>query len=546
MNLLARQTALLPGPVAQAVNRSRARPDEITVESRDALPVNGLVRNGRQLLFHSRYAAAQEAARIAESTARAGCVVVLGLGMGHHLLAMARQSARIVCVEPDPALVRSALELTDLTGLLRSGRLVIVTSVSPDVLIDSIASSYVPALHGPLICVGLPGRLRAEPDRMSAARDAVSQAFESIRNDLAVQARFGRQWTRNAILNLIGANVGELPDFHGMPVVVAAAGPSLEDAMHEVAAPGVRIIAVDTALPVLTGYGVRPDVVLTVDCQSVSYHHYLAACLPDVQTVADLSASTSVFTHMRSVLPVLTDHPLHTLFRRLGYAAPYVDARGGNVTQAAVDLAVRCGAQEVRLVGADYSYPGGAAYARGSYLHRLFAAKASRLTPQETRHHRFIMERPGVHRDPEQPTRLLHPLLSQYASSMVRFAESLPVALTRRQDRGVDLRLARARDEPDGDRPASRTIEPARRPEPPRAVLAEAARLFREIRHPRALQAALDAGSEPASFAARALLPFLTHLAATDPHADPAMLVHRATDETTELLEAAIARVEIS
>ncbi len=540
MSLLAQQLALLPAPLAQAVARSRARADEVIVESRDGLCINGLVHDSRPVLFHSRYAAAREADRIAESTAHAGYVVALGMGMGHHLVAIARRSARVVCIEPDPALVRSALERTDMTDLLRVGRLVIEASTTPDALVDQIAADYVPALHGTLACTELPGRVQADRDGMRAARAAVTSAIESIKNDLAVQARFGRMWMRNAILNLAGSTIRTLPDFGGSRVIVAAAGPSLEDAMHELADPLARTIAVDTALPVLSAHHVRPDLVLTVDCQSATYHHYLAACLPNVPMVADLSASPSVFSRMGSVLPVLSDHPLHGLFRRLGCAAPYVDARGGNVTQAAVDLAVRCGAGSIRLVGADYSYPDGATYARGSYLHRLFASVACRLAPQEARHYRFLLERPGLRRDTDRPSRLLQPLLLGYAASMERFAASLPVPVSRRQDRGVDLRLPLR----PPNREPLREPFPPRRAEPPETILAEASRLFSEIRDPTTLQAALGSPNEPISYAARALLPLLAFLSAADPDADPAVLVSRARDETTALFETGIARLQ--
>ena len=539
MSLLDRQIALLPASLAHAVAGSRARADEIVLESRDGLCVNGLVRCGRPILFHSRYAAAREAERIAGSTANAGYVVVLGLGMGHHVLAIAGRSARVVCIEPDVALVRSALERTDITDVLRSGRLVIETGTTPDALIDQIAAGYVPALHGALACTELPGRVQADPDAMGAMRAVVSSAVDAMKSDLAVQARFGRVWMRNAILNLPGSTIRALPDFGGSPVVVVAAGPSLEDAIPELADPLVRTIAVDTALPVLLGHHLRPDLVLTVDCQSATYHHYLAACLPDVPMVADLSASPSVFSRMRSVLPVLSDHPLHGLFRRLGCAAPYVDARGGNVTQAAVDLAVRCRAGSVRIVGADYSYPGGATYARGSYVHRLFASDASRLAPEETRHYRFLTERPGLHPDPNRPGRLLQPVLLEYAARMERFAAALPVAVSRRQGRGIDLRLPAS---PSTREPPREPFAP-RAPRPPGRVLADAARLFSGIRDPRTLQTALGSPNEPASYAARALLPLLTWLLAVSSDTDPAVLVRRARDETTAMLETAIARI---
>ncbi len=537
MTLLDRQLALLPPDIAREILSAPARPDEIFETSGDQVPVNGILRDGRAFLFHSRYAAVREARRIAGVAAAAGCVVALGVGMGHHLRALAERAERIVAVEPDAALLRSALSRVDLTDLLGSRRLTLITDCREEVLLELIAARYVPGVHGALRMAELPGRVGAEPQRMNEIRDALSRAVQSLSGDLAIQARFGLAWTRNAVFNLLRARPGPLPDFGGQTVVVAAAGPSLADAVGTLAEARHPIIAVDTALPVLQSHGVSPHLVVSVDCQLASYHHYLCAGFPRIPVAADLSVAPSVFSRLVQTIPVLSDHPLHRLFRHLGLRAPHADARGGNVAQAAVDLAVRCGAREVRLVGADFSYPDGQTYPRGSYVHHLFAGRCGRLTPAESMHYGFLARRPGLRPDPDRPSRLLQPLLCSYARNMERFAGTLPVPVTQEPGRGIRLDLppprgsASAHRSPDELRPTAVS---------PRDLLGSAEELFSTIADSASLLRGIDAQAQAVALAARALLPPLTCLRSRDPEADADLLVARASQWTRSTIRAAL------
>ena len=535
MSLLASQAGLLPTAIAREIATCAPRPDEIRTESRDGLPINGITRDGRAFYFHSRYATAREARRLAESVGAAaqpaGCVVVIGFGMGHHLRSIAERVERVIAVEPDSALLQSALGCVDLTGLLESRRLIVATGRTTDELTDLVASAYVPALHGRLTVCNLAGRFSAEPERMQAVRDRVDAAVEALKDDLAVQARFGRQWSRNALLNLPAVTPRELPDFGGEDVCVAAAGPSLADEVQRLIRDRRRIIAVDTALPALLASGIRPDLAITIDSQIHSYHHYLCAGLPDLPVATDLSVHPAVVRQLGGIIPTVSDHPLHTLLVHLGAQLPYVDLRAGNVTQAAVDLAVRCGARSIELVGADYSYPDGLAYARGTYLHTLFAAGAGRLCPVATSFYRFAANRPGAARDPERPLLVRDPLLERYAVAIRRLAASRGVPLRRVRGRGIALAFdADSALAPRKARSARRCSVPPGKPRLPGRLVTEAERLLCAVSE-RSLNRLVDRESGERSIAARALLPLLTCLRAELPQASATELLGLAQAE---------------
>ncbi|MFW5741639.1 MAG: 6-hydroxymethylpterin diphosphokinase MptE-like protein [Spirochaetota bacterium] len=546
MNLLDANLAALPHTLARAIEAAAPRPDEVVVAARDGSRVNGLARPRRPALFHSGYAPLREAERLADTAGDAGFVVVLGMGACHHIRAIAARGRRVLVVEPDLRLVRSAFTRDDLTGLLRSRS---VALADPSNLGHDVSTRYCAPVDGDLAVVELPGRVSAEPDAFDPYRRALGRIAERLRTDLAVQARFGLRWMRNTILNIPAAHARTLPSWSG-EVHVAAAGPSLADALPHLAADAsTPLLAVDTALPVMLAHRVRPDLVVSIDCQAATYQHYLTAGFPDVPVAAELSMLPSLFAGLSARHPVRSDHPLHTLIGALGLDAPYLDARGGNVTQAAVDLAVRLGARRIRVFGADFSYPDGETYPRGSYLHRLFTASSSRLAPLAGRHYGFLLDRPGVRRDRDEPARWVQPLLSAYAERFADFAGGLSVGVTRVRGRGAPLDVRAPATAP--ERPGGGAVHEAaggRAPAaPPRTVLERLRETMRAVsvrsRFTQTLESP-EGESLESALAARALLPALTHLRADGEAVSFDELLERAHERLNSYVCAALERCE--
>ena len=65
---------------------------------------------------------------------------------------------------------------------------------------------------------------------------------------------------------------------------------------------------------------------------------------------------------------------------------------------AAISLAVRLGAREIRLYGYDYSYPEGKSHARDSYLYPIYRSGQTRLVPLETHMALPLFSSPKTHR----------------------------------------------------------------------------------------------------------------------------------------------------
>jgi hypothetical protein len=160
--------------------------------------------------------------------------------------------------------------------------------------------------------------------------------------------------------------------------------------------PDLFLIATDTSFPALLNAGIAPSAVISIDCQLWSFQHFRRAA--DVPLFLDVASPPLLAG--RSPAPVFFagGHPLGRLFAAEA-GLPELDTSGGNVTYAAVSLAESLGAETVELYGADFSYPMGVSYARGTWLYALYDAAQTRLDPAETAFSAILYRTPLEKRD---------------------------------------------------------------------------------------------------------------------------------------------------
>ena len=204
------------------------------------------------------------------------------------------------------------------------------------------------------------------------ARDHVYQVKQ------ATLAFLGKLWEDNYAKNRSGIAVtpgvaGLFGRFKGVPAVVVGAGPSLDRNVRYLAHAKGRavIIACDTALKVLSGRGVVPDIVINLDPQAKILHFFEGV---DTRGMA-LAAPTIVHPALRAQwqgdfffynkhapdIPFLAQIEAH--HRETGTLVP-----GGTVLSVAFDLAFKSGADPIAFIGQDLSYTAANAYASGSHL----------------------------------------------------------------------------------------------------------------------------------------------------------------------------------
>lgn len=154
---------------------------------------------------------------------------------------------------------------------------------------------------------------------------------------------------------------------HGGSAIVIAGGPSIMGQYGWLSEnrKGKVVIAVSTSLVPLQRAGIEPDIVIAIDCMPVLMKHITEAEQEPLRNIP--------FVYYPTVHPsVISAWPGPRLtaysYRKRYVALNHKVTKGflfdsGTVTHAAVDLAVKMGAREVILLGADFSYPGGKSHA---------------------------------------------------------------------------------------------------------------------------------------------------------------------------------------
>jgi hypothetical protein len=416
--------------LALRIEHSPTNPVLVFRETKNGVTVPVLRRSEGDLPFHSMVDPGREAERVVRSTGDGGFLVCLGLGGGFLAAAFLRQpqATGVLIVEKDLSTLKSLLENLPLSSVLSDER--VRLTAGAEEIRAILRTCYLPAVAGDLITLPLRPWCKAEKEFFGTAVEELRNAAEEARADYGVQAQFGKRWFANLILNVRAAQTSLAVHIPARLAHVTAAGPSLEDCIPELGSrrDGSIIIATDTSLPALLRGGVRPEVVVSLDCQVYSYHHFLAG-IP-AQTTVFFDLASPPFLARRAAGQrrfFASTHPLSRFINATWRRLPLVDTTGGNVTHAAVSLARALGISEVLLHGADFSYPHAKPYARGTYLYDYFQARQQRYAPLESRLCSFVLGSAGLITErPAGAIRYSTPTLCDYGSRLEKLLSAPP------------------------------------------------------------------------------------------------------------------------
>jgi len=311
-----------------------------------------------------------------------------GLGAGYLVEAAATQypDLPLLIAEADPQWFREVLVHRDLTALWESPRVV------PLVGSDQEIGEFL----GALAC----RTVRTVVSRPWAARDPawyqsvaaqVASAQARSRVNLATARRFRDLWHRNLLKNEAAASVHPVSALEqrwkGVPVVVAAAGPSLSDsfAWMETHRHRFVLVAVDTAWPALAAQGLVPEVLVVLDGQYANSRHVDRVPPPATLVVTEWTGPPRAFrlapgrTYVAATSVPLLRPREEAVWGALG-ALP----SGGSVATACWSLALHLGAREVAFAGLDLGYPRDQTHVPGSQFEEAVHRRSGRFRPAET------------------------------------------------------------------------------------------------------------------------------------------------------------------
>lgn len=385
-------TAVFEANLAALSARSKELAD-ILVKVDPVLLEAGLARNGEATAragsrwLHSSYDPSSEARRLADEAMAKGAdpVVVLGLGLGYAARAVLGTGRRVVAIEVDPAWLAALFHLADLTDLLADSRFDLV--LCPDG--EGLASYLEFSNPRSIAVIENKTMLGAYVDAATRLREQLDRFMSKEAINQATLERFGRLWIRNIARNIrIVAGfpgVSSLAGmFAGLPALVVAAGPSLDDVLPILPELAERmvIVCVDTALRSVLRTGVKPDFIVVVDPQYWNARHLDRCDMSQSVLVVEAAVWPAVLRfHTRRTVVCSSIYPLGRYIEEcLGQDKGSLGA-GGSVATTAWDFARTLGCSPLYMAGLDLSFPGGKTHARASLFEQRSLAGGSRLRP---------------------------------------------------------------------------------------------------------------------------------------------------------------------
>lgn len=379
------------------ITRSAApsRKAEVT-PSRSGSPT---IRVGGTLL-HSSFDPEREARRVARRSREQGeeelrdATVLFGFGLGYHLEALLEEGQEtVIVVEPEISNFLTALEYRDLTDALRNPRTTLVLgkpATSVIELLNLLELRYPVVVSPPSLRTLNPGYY-----------EELGNGLESFRKRNEVNAntlsRFGKLWVRNLLINLPllarSPGLGLLKNaFEGIPVLLLAAGPTLDEILPSLEQLRRRtlLVAVDTALPLLERAGVQPDIAVVVDPQYWNTRHLDQLRLDGPLLVAEPSTHPRAFRLLQ--MSTFFGGSLFPLGRFIESNLPERAklGAGGSVATSAWDLARIVGTREVYTAGLDLGFPELKTHARGSFFEERGHCLSNRLVGIEDYSYRYL------------------------------------------------------------------------------------------------------------------------------------------------------------
>lgn len=339
------------------------------VSAKDGTDITKLTKDGKTWFLNSQYRPVQEAEKFAaqyDEIIDYSVMIFLGLGNG----IVARQIRRVVgehvsllFYEPSAMIFLHTLHHFDLTDLIENPDSILFVKGLNDESLENVMNNLV-RYDNYKFCIydALPKYKQLFPEDYDNLEEKYRFTVNQILFNINTRQYFGRDMARNNIYNmrfLLQCNCEE--EFKeifpkDMPVIIVAAGPSLEKNVHllKKAKGKAFIIAVDTALRYLAEQDIQPDLAVSVDPRKP-----LRLFEDDrVQNMvlalnADLNYQVVEKMSKQKLLFVSADNAYYNSMFELAGKHIHFLCNGGSVATVAFALARNWGFRRIVLIGQD-------------------------------------------------------------------------------------------------------------------------------------------------------------------------------------------------
>jgi hypothetical protein len=372
---------------------------EKTKSNQDNLLVDGIY-------FHSKHDPGIEAKRLLDGLKKSDekkVYIFFGAGLGYAILeALKLSNVQVIWMECYPGILKHALSINDYSKYLESGQLKLLVKPFTE---DSLFSTFKGISVLPVTFIPHRPSISWKEQDYIECKYICEKFFQKKDVNIATLSRFEKIWTRNLIQNFPEIrNLTPVSRLFGiassLPIVVSGAGPSLYESLNDLK--NYRhcfiLIAVDTALHILVGAGIEPDLIFSVDPQALN-SSYLEGYSGRGYIVFDPTSSyhtlrlSEVF---KSGFFTSSPFPLIQIYtKHLKIEAGDIPF-GGSVSTNAVSLAELMGASNVYFVGQDLAFTNGYAHCRGAILEERLNFKESRFFRREKHNYNQLTALPKL------------------------------------------------------------------------------------------------------------------------------------------------------
>lgn len=311
-------------------------------------------------------------------------LIVLGCSMGYNLISVKDilpQYKNVVIIDILEG-IENEISINPDTSFLVSGRNISFFSGKEISSIENILENEIDfnIITGVQV-IEHGTSVRVFNEYYSNVKNIVKRLIDSkARNSSTVKA-FGKVFLRNAVNNMNNFDkvspVSRLKNrFKGAAALIVSSAPSVEEYIDRINSLSsfCYIIAVDSALPMLSQKGINPDFVISIDPQPRIFEHFLGQMKGNISFVFSIVSSPELLRRYGGYVS-LNSHPLAQVIDEVypGIVGS-VDSGTGSVAGDALNFAYYAGFSKIAMMGFDFSFSFYNIYARGTAYQKRYSA----------------------------------------------------------------------------------------------------------------------------------------------------------------------------
>jgi hypothetical protein len=377
--------------------------------AKDGNPFLTVIQDGRDSPLHSRINPLKEgdASGYVFDPEKFDLLIVLGCGLGYNILKLKEFSSQfksVIIIDILHGIENEIAQNPHTSFLFKRKNITFLTGLDISE-IDEVLSGIIDfdVIKGMQV-VEHPQSFRIFPWYYDEVRLLIKRLIDKKAGDKATIRTFGNIFLRNALNNIsnlkfstpVSALAGR---FTGRKAVIVSSAPSLEDnidmlKLHE---NDLYIIAVDSVLPVLRSYGVKPDFVISIDPQGRIGEHFLGHDVYEALNIFSIVSPPELVEKCRGFIS-FNSHPVSQIIDDMYPGVNgSIDSSTGSVAGDAVKFALLAGFEFIAMTGFDFSFSENIIYARETaYQKRYTEYFNNRFKTTETFNAAYIFKSSGA------------------------------------------------------------------------------------------------------------------------------------------------------